>query len=154
VSLNKRHQRFVEEYCVDLNATQAAIRAGYSEKTAGAIGFKLLKIAEIQEAVAAAQAARSKRVKVDQDWVLRRLVRNVNRSSQAEPVRDRDGNPTGEYQYQGSVVNKALELIGRHLGMFKDKVEVTAAVQLQIVEEIIDNDENDTAAPGASSIPA
>lgn len=51
VSWTKKQQRFVEEYCVDFNATQAAIRAGYSEKTAGQIGHENLKKPEIKEAV-------------------------------------------------------------------------------------------------------
>ncbi len=49
--LRLKQQTFVEEYLVDLNATQAALRAGYSPKTAGAIGFNLLKKVEVQDAI-------------------------------------------------------------------------------------------------------
>lgn len=51
MALTAKQQRFVEEYLVDLNATQAAVRAGYSKKTAGAIGGENLEKPEIQEAI-------------------------------------------------------------------------------------------------------
>ncbi len=66
--------------------------------------------------------ARSKRTEVDQDWIVERLVENVKRAMQLEAVTDREGKPTGEHVYQGSVANKALELLGRHQGMFTDTV--------------------------------
>src|SRR5262249_20570264 len=56
--------------------------------------------------------------------VVRSLVENVRRSMQAVPARDGDGNPIGEYRYEGAVANKALELLGRHLGMFVEKQEI------------------------------
>jgi phage terminase small subunit len=72
--LNDQQARFVEEYLIDLNATQAAIRAGYSEKTAYSQGQRLLKHVEVQAALSAAQKARSDRTKIDADWVLTRLA--------------------------------------------------------------------------------
>ncbi len=72
--LNAKQARFVEEYLIDLNATQAAIRAGYSAKTAGQQGFELLKKPEIEAALAEAQVERSDRTKIDADWVLTRLA--------------------------------------------------------------------------------
>lgn len=71
--LTPKQERFVEEYLLDLNATQAAIRAGYSEKTAHAIGQENLRKPAIAAAVADAQAKRSERTKIDADWVLTRL---------------------------------------------------------------------------------
>lgn len=73
--MNAKQQRFVDEYLVDLNATQAAIRAGYSEKTAGQMGFDLLKKPEIADAVAAAQQKRAERTHITQDRVLQELAR-------------------------------------------------------------------------------
>lgn len=72
--LTPKQARFVEEYLIDLNATQAAIRAGYSEKTAYSIGQENLNKPEIAAAIAAAQAERSQRTKIDADWVLKRLA--------------------------------------------------------------------------------
>ncbi|KAA0910672.1 terminase small subunit [Pusillimonas sp. ANT_WB101] len=74
MALTNKQRRFVEEYLVDLNATQAAIRAGYSKKTAGQIGDENLKKPQIAKAVQEAQANRSNRVQVDADYVLARLV--------------------------------------------------------------------------------
>lgn len=71
--MTPKQQRFVEEYLIDLNATQAAIRAGYSRETAYAIGHENLSKPEIVEAIAAAQKARSERTAVDAAWVLQRL---------------------------------------------------------------------------------
>jgi phage terminase small subunit len=131
MSLNERQTRFAEEYAVDFNATQAAIRAGYSEKTAGASGWELLKKPEIQQRIEFAKAEQSKRTAIDADWVLQRLVQNADRAMQLEAVTDAQGNPTGEYTYQGSVANKALELIGRRVGFFpEDAVKVQMAGQV------------------------
>jgi phage terminase small subunit len=74
VNLNAKQQRFVDEYLIDLNATQAAIRAGYSEATAYSQGQRLLKHVEVSAAIRAAMESRSDRTKVDADWLLRRLA--------------------------------------------------------------------------------
>ncbi|UMY63924.1 terminase small subunit [Pseudomonas sp. LS.1a] len=69
----KRH-RFVAEYLVDLNATQAAIRAGYAKKGAKDQAYALMQIPEVAQAIEAAMGERNKRLKVDADYVLQRLV--------------------------------------------------------------------------------
>ena len=75
MSLSAKQNRFVEEYLIDLNATQAAIRAGYSKKTAYAQGQRLLKHVEVQEAAQKAMQERSQRTLVTQDRVLLELAR-------------------------------------------------------------------------------
>jgi phage terminase small subunit len=72
--MTPKQQRFVDEYLIDLNATQAAIRAGYSKKTARAVGSENLTKPDIRAAVAEAQQARSERTKIGADWVLARLA--------------------------------------------------------------------------------
>ena len=72
--LTPKQQRFVDEYLRDLNATQAAIRAGYSEKTAREIGAENLSKPVIREAVDAALQSRSEKTQIDAEWVLRRLA--------------------------------------------------------------------------------
>jgi phage terminase small subunit len=119
-TLTPKQLRFVEEYLVDLNATQAAIRAGYSARNADKIGPELLGKTRVAAAIRTASVARTARVEVTQDYVVCRLQENVERALQHKPIRDRDGNPTGEYQYEGAVANGALKLLGLHLGMFKE----------------------------------
>ncbi|QVQ29157.1 terminase small subunit [Achromobacter deleyi] len=75
MALTDKQRRFVDEYLVDLNATQAAIRAGYSQKTAGQIGEQNFKKLEIAQAIQEAQAERSKRTEITQDIVLRELAK-------------------------------------------------------------------------------
>ncbi len=72
--MNRRQKHFVGEYLIDLNATQAAIRAGYSAKTAAEIGRQNLRKLEIQEAITAAQVQRARRTQVTQDKVLEELA--------------------------------------------------------------------------------
>ncbi len=72
--LTAKQQRFKEEFLVDLNATQAAIRAGYSEKTAYSQGQRLLKNVEVQAAIRQAMQERSERTQITQDQVLREFA--------------------------------------------------------------------------------
>lgn len=127
--LTDKQTAFVREYLVDLNATQAAIRAGYSERTAYSVGQRLLKKVEIQRAVAAAQAKRARRVEVTQDYVLSNLVEVVERTMQRAPVLDRKGEQVTDeegravWTFDAKNANRALELLGKHLGIFTDKVK-------------------------------
>ena len=127
MALTDKQQRFVAEYLIDLNATQAAIRAGYSAKTAGQIGEQNLKKLEIADAIKAAMEKRTERTQVDADYVLRTIVDTIERCKQAEPVRDRDGEATGEYKFDAGAVLKGAELLGKHLKLFTDKTELTGA---------------------------
>lgn len=104
--LPAKQQRFVEEYLRDLNASAAARRAGYSEKNADKIGPRLVGNSRVAAAVAEAQAARSGRTQVDQDYVLRRLKLEAER--------------LGEGASHAARV-AALKLIGQHVGMFQER---------------------------------
>jgi phage terminase small subunit len=107
--LTPKQQRFVEEYLTDLNATKAAERAGYSKKTANPQASRLLANVNVQEAITNAKNKRSERTEIDQDWVINKLVENLE-ASMAEKNRP--------------AANKALELLGRHLNIFTDRLEV------------------------------
>lgn len=172
--VNKRQRQFCGEYLIDLNATQAAIRAGYSEKYAHTNAPKLLQITTIKAKIDELMTARAKRTEITQDRVLRELaiIAFSNAADYAavvereaflevedgEKIRllDEDGNPvmyrtvepvltadlTEEQKRALSVIKKgrdgfevkpydkvrALELLGKHLGMFQDKVEVTGEI--------------------------
>lgn len=132
---------FIDEYLVDLNATQAAIRAGYSERTAYSIGQRLLKNVEIHARVQELKAKRAERLDLDAYWVLKRLMEISDKSMSAEPVMEFDHEekqlvPTGEYKFDSAGANRATELIGKHLGMFKDNNNVNVHVGVQIVDDI------------------
>ena len=141
--LTARQQRFVQQYTIDLNATQAAIRAGYSPRGVAVNAHKLLRNAKIQAALVEIMAARSQRTEITADWVLTQLRENVERAMQAVPVLNRDGEETGEWTYQGHVANRSLELIGKHLRMFPDQHEVTGRdgepVKIRWIETILDS---------------
>lgn len=77
MALTAKQQRFVAQYLIDLNQTQAAIRAGYSEKTAAEQASRLLTNVKVSEAIQAAMKARSERTEINADWVLKRLARDA-----------------------------------------------------------------------------
>lgn len=124
--LTAKQQLFVDYYLVDLNATQAAKKAGYSERNADKIGPELLGKTRVKAAIQKAMDERSQRTKIDADYVLKGIQGVIERCEQAEPVLDREGNPTGEYTFQAASALKGYELLGKHLKLFTDKVEVSA----------------------------
>ncbi|MFZ7342934.1 terminase small subunit [Avibacterium volantium] len=156
--LTDKQKRFVEEYLIDLNATQAAIRAGYSEKTAYSIGQENLTKPEIQAAIQTAQNKRAERVQITQDDVIRMLLENIEVASGKKAViktevrKSEDGELVGDdvaqFVYESSSVNKALELLGKHLGMFKDKLDVSSSdgslspTVIQLIAPEFDNAES------------
>ncbi len=148
VKLTDKQQRFVDEYLIDLNATQAAIRAGYSEKTAQQMGSENLSKPVIQEAIEKAQAERSERTEVTQDYVIKTIVETIERCSQAKQVYDKSGEPVmtetpdGDlapaYRYDATNVLKGAEMLGKHLGMFTDKVEVSGGLAIETISDLMD----------------
>jgi phage terminase small subunit len=138
---NDKQEAFAREYIIDLNATKAAIRAGYSERTARQIGSRMLTKVDILARIEELQAERAKKLNIDAEWVLNRLVQISDRCMQAEEVLEFNYDSkrlesTGEYKFDSSGANKATELIGKHLGMFKDRLDINATVGVQIVDDI------------------
>ena len=148
--MTKKQKRFIEEYLIDLNATQAAIRAGYSPDTAKAIGCENLTKPDIRAHIDRAMAERSKRTDVNADRVVQELAKIafVNATEVIDPktatVRE-DALPEDTAAIQSVKVKtfgedglereikmadklKALEMLGRHLGMFKDKLELSGGL--------------------------
>lgn len=116
MALTKRQKAFIQEYLVDLNATQAAIRAGYSIKTATKIASENLTKPDIQKAVQAALKAREKRTEVTQDYVIAKLREIVEK--------DASDGPDSELKYANKI--RALELLGKHTGAFDARASVAA----------------------------
>lgn len=148
--LTEKQKRFTEEYLIDLNATQAAIRAGYSIKTAEQIGFQLLNKTSVSEEIKKKMAERSKRTGINADRVLNELAKiafanakdviNFEDASVRECANEddlacvqsvkvkRQNSDKGETEERQVVMydkKSALELLGKHLGMWKDKIEVS-----------------------------
>ncbi len=148
--MTKKQKRFVEEYLIDLNATQAAIRAGYkagNKQRASEIGAQLLQNTQVSKAIQQAMAERSKRTGVNADRVVQELAKIafVNAVDVIDPEtatvkRDASCDDTAaiqsvkvktfgedglEREIKMADKLKALELLGKHMGMFKDKVEVS-----------------------------
>ena len=165
--LTKKNEAFCDKYLIDLNATQAAIRAGYSVESAGSIGSELLQKPEIRARIDKAMAERSRRTGINADRVLRELARvafvdpsqviDLN-TAEVKPDAikddlaaiagmkvkyvphkdfDEDGEPIIEQAIEREVrladKLKALELCGKHLGMFADKVKLDGTVPVIIV---------------------
>lgn len=158
--LTRKQQRFVEEYLIDLNAAQAAIRAGYSAKTAKEIGYELLTKPHVRARVDEALAERSRRTGINQDRVVRELARiafvnaiDVINMDEATIVADATADDTaaiaavrvkhipGEYgdgverEIRLADKLKALELLGKHLGMFTDRLAVDVT-GVKIIDDI------------------
>ena len=161
MALNAKQRRFVDEYLIDLNATQAAIRAGYSAKTANEQGARLLANVSVQALLTERMKAREKRTEITQDKVLAELAkigfadirRALNWGAEVIVVDDETGetavsngvalvssekidNDTAAAISEISQTAQGIKIklhdkraalvdIGRHLGMFKDKVELT-----------------------------
>jgi phage terminase small subunit len=131
--LSPLQSRFVDEYLRDLNAAQAAIRAGYSAKGANSKGAQLLAIVSIGDAVQERMKARSQRTQVDSDYVIAGIVKNIERAEQSAKVVNAQGQPVfvetpdgdlaPSYKYDPTNALRGYELLGRHLKMFTDKID-------------------------------
>ncbi len=171
---NDQHERFCQEYIIDLNGTQAAIRAKFSEKTARSKASQLLTKVNIQDRITELQAKRAKRTEITQDRVLKELAmigfsdlknyinidentgaiiaKGFNKMPKGESrvikaikenraiKEDADGKKVTVYDKIEFVLHdkmRALELIGRHLKMFVDKLEHSGAIGLKLTAEDI-----------------
>lgn len=128
--LTARQQLFCEEYLKDLNAHASAVRAGYSAKS-DAAGSKLMANPMVAERIKELMQERVKRLHLDQDYVVKTLMEVVERCMQRQPVRGRWNRDTNSFeqakdefgndvwQFDSHGASKALELLGRHLGIFE-----------------------------------
>lgn len=154
--MTKKQKRFVEEYLIDLNATQAAIRAGYkagNAQRASEIGSELLQKTPVADAISKAMAERSRRTGVSADRVIQELAKLAFVNA-AEVINTEDATlkwdavPEDTAAIQSVKVKsfgedgiereikmadkiRALELLGKHLGMFRDKVELSGGIDLE-----------------------
>lgn len=120
--LTPKQERFVQEYMIDLNATQAAIRAGYSEDTAHAIGSENLRKPLVAEAIETLMTKRAEAVGIDATWVLEQAVRLYRRCTQdvlplldkkGNQLQDDEGNALFAFDARGAAA--ALTMVGKHV---------------------------------------
>ncbi len=118
MSLTPKQQRFIEEYLIDLNATQAAIRAGYSAKTARSVGHENLTKPDIASAIAEAQSKRSEETKITAQWVLEKAAQVFE---EAHADKDRKN------------ALRALEMCGKHVDVAAFKESAGTEVNVNIM---------------------
>lgn len=153
--LNEQQERFVKEYMLDYNATRATIRAGYSVNGAGEAGYALLKHPRVSARLAMLQAEESARLDISRERVLQELakigfanIQDVADFVTAGVKQDAERNKVAAvasirvkhtYGQNGDSVErefkmhdkgKALEQLGKHLGLFTEKVELSGGVQI------------------------
>ena len=139
--LTAKQQRFCDEYLIDLNATQAAIRAGYSKKTANRIGTENLSKPVIKNYINKRMAEKESKLIADQDEVLKYLTSVLRGESQStEIVVEGIGDGCSEartIQKEPSEKErlKAAELLGKRYGLYTDRVETDVDLDLNIVVE-------------------
>ena len=133
--LTRQQALFVQEYVVDGNATQAAIRAGYSAKTATEQGSRLLTIVKVKNAVDIAMKERVKRTHLDQDAFHHHLKRSLDINGQLVETEDGVSKFVSDTSY-----NKAIEMTGRSLQLFSDKVELVGKDGKDLIPETTDDE--------------
>ena len=117
--LNPKQEKFCREYVVDFNGTQAAIRAGYSKRTANEQAAQLLAILSIQEFIAGLQKKQAEEVEITAAEITQNIKEIAERCMQAEQVLDAKGVPTGEWKFESFAALKAWELLGKRVGYFE-----------------------------------
>lgn len=150
---NAKHEHFAQLVAGGKSPPVAYVTAGYSDGGAVQSANRLLKnadvvlrIAQLRKAVEEPSRERAiEKAAVDKAWVLSELIEVVKMAKQAEPVRDAEGNPIGEYKQNLAAANKSLELLGKELGMFIDRSEVRSGrlddvpiAELEAVDQAID----------------
>ncbi len=158
--MTPRQQRFVEEYLVDLNASQAIIRAGYKGARPDEAGRRTMRNREVQNAIDVALAGRSKRTEITADRVVLELARiafvdprkvfkwgphgvtlidsdslTEDEAAVIAEVSETTSESGGSIRGKQYDKIKALELLGRHLGMFVDKKEIDLAATVNVFDD-------------------
>lgn len=128
MALTAKQKIFVQEYLVDLNATQAAIRAGYSPKTANRTASENLKKPDIQAAIHKSMQKREKRVEVNQDYVISKLFEITEKEASDIPESD--------LKYGNKI--KAIELLGKHVGAWDRKDDKNKDAVIEGIKALAD----------------
>lgn len=140
--MTAKQKRFCDEYLIDLNATQAAIRAGYSKKAAQAIGAENLTKPVIKQYIEQRMQEKEDALIAGQNEVLKYLTSVLRGESEASVVVVES---TGDFTSEARIIKKppdekerlkAAELLGKRYGLYTDKVEASGAIPVVIVDDI------------------
>lgn len=130
---NPKHELFAQEIAKGTDCAAAYTKSGFKPNAGNARTLRANQavstriqalLAEREEIHSQATAAAVEKAGLTKQWIIERLQENVQRAMQVAVVRDGEGNPIGEYKYEGSVANRALELLGKEIGMFVDRKEI------------------------------
>lgn len=140
---NSKWERFARLVANGDSPTESYVSAGYSAASAHASASRLLKNATVCTRIAELRPRiieiATQATGINKAWVISGLKKNYERAMQEEAVLDREGKETGEFVYQGTVANRSLELIGKELGMFVDRKDVTLRKALsELTDEEVD----------------
>lgn len=161
MALSPKQLRFVDEYLIDLNATQAAIRAGYSPNVAGEMGCENLKKPNVRKLIDIQMAERAKRTGINADRIVREIAKmafvnpldviNIKDATVKDGINNDDAAAISSVKVKiiptedGEIVEREiklsdktrnLELLGKHVGMFKDDSKYKDVIPVRIVDDI------------------
>lgn len=141
-AVDARRENFCREYIIDYNGAQAAIRAGYSPKSAKQTASRLLTDADLLSRVRELQSEQVRRLAVTADSVVLRLLEVYERCMQAKPVLTWDKEAkeyveSGQFTFDAKGALGALELLGKHLAMFTDRAKIEAKTDTGKLDSIL-----------------
>ncbi|WP_081409403.1 terminase small subunit [Acinetobacter sp. Root1280] len=135
---NQQHENLAQAYVETASKKKAGEKAGYTDKSNA---FRAILRPDVQERIKFLQEERAEELGIDAYYVLKNLKSIAERCMQGEPVTDRDGSPvfiqgpdeeySALYKFDQAGANKSLEMIGKHLGMFKEEVKLTGNLKIQ-----------------------
>lgn len=117
--MQDNHIKFADKYFETMNASESAIYAGFSSDTARQSGYQVLQRDDVQDYLVKLRAEYSEKSGITKEWVIERFKGISDNCAKAEPVRDSNGVPTGEYRFDSSGANKATEMLGKIIGVFE-----------------------------------
>lgn len=139
MGLSEKKERFCREYVIDHNGTRAATEAGWNEQTASSAASRLLKREEIAARIGELESDAAEACGLTAIGVLRSIMETRDRCMTAEAVKKynketREYEETGEYVFDSAGANRANELLGKHLGMFEEKLTATCTITERDIE--------------------